>query len=810
MRTKNSRKFIVALTLAACVSPIAVAAQTSKAVYEDYSGVPKSLRNALESGDVYDNGYARKTRNPAISDYSRNLNAAKQVVYEESIPVITAETKVVVDENPAVVKTTTMHQQETFTRPGATVDKPEVLNSVFRDPYSGYTYSEAEAKDAGKLGMHALAQDAIVGASPTLPVRSIEIKRDKFYKEQEGKRYILDDDGSKFELKGQKVNIYDGSLLPEGYEVEKKPIKIPSYQLKGLYKEDSTNTKKNSKEYLKLNFLKKHLDKTPESYAFSHFQPFQLANEGDVFTFPDEASVTTPSEKLSRRPVTNNARRPANTDSNLTIDASNIKNTASSRSFEFVDEEAKPKTLKEKKSPSSLSKRQQKRPINPQSKVYDQQSTYMNPLSQNLEATSMEEVLAVAYKENPNLNSSREALKASDETIPQAFSGYLPRISANISNAYTKSENEDGDSGKFYPDTQSLDIQQSIFGGGETYYALKAAKNRVLAARNELRSVEQDFLLEGINAYIDLIFTKKVLILSENNENVLSQQLESAKERFIIGDATRTDVAQSEARLANAVSNRVIANGDYINAKSNYRRVFQMDPPENMLMPTALPEIPLNFDDAMSAAISVSPNINRAKYLLEASESEIDQRTSQLYPQLDLDADITRRDSVSGNSLFETNSESVSLNLTIPLYTQGTNFSRVREAENRKSQSRFEYQNALNQLRDRMQQSWQNLTVTASNIEATKASLVASEYALEGVKEEQKEGARTILDVLDAEQERFQSEISHARAIKDSVLAVYQLKSAMGELNPESLSLPVRSYNPEIHYNETKNKLFGF
>jgi len=226
-------------------------------------------------------------------------------------------------------------------------------------------------------------------------------------------------------------------------------------------------------------------------------------------------------------------------------------------------------------------------------------------------------------------------------------------------------------------------------------------------------------------------------------------------------------------------------------------------------MPTSIPKIPESFEKVLSVAISNNPELLRSKHLVDVRDAEIDTETSQLYPQLDINGSLSQRDTVQGASVVESNNDSILLNLTIPIYNRGNTYSNIREQKDRYTQSQFEYQSTLNNVKNEVIQSWQNLNTTASNIEATKASLVASEYALAGVREEQKEGARLILDVLDAEQERFQSEISHARAIKDSVLAIYQLKSVMGQLTPQSLALPIENYDPKKHYENTKNKFFG-
>jgi outer membrane protein len=422
---------------------------------------------------------------------------------------------------------------------------------------------------------------------------------------------------------------------------------------------------------------------------------------------------------------------------------------------------------------------------------------------------SMESLLADAYRDNPELNAARVAVKAADEALPQAFSGFLPSLSANYAKGYNNSGRSTTSKERFYPETKSLDASVSVFGGGETYYAVKAAENNISASRTNLKSIEQAFLQEAINAYIEVIFSAKVLKLSKNNENVLTQQLNATTQRYLIGDATRTDVAQSEARLANAVSDRVIAKGDYINAKSNFKRIFLIDPPAYLPMPGFLPKFPEKFDQALRVALDNNPDLLTTKFSLAENKNNEDVERSQLFPQVDVNGSLTERENVTGNSLVDSESESVTVNVSIPLYNSGLTYSRIREARDRKNEAYMNYQNTLNRVHDQLIQAWQDLTTTASNIEATKSSLVASEYALEGVREEQKEGVRSILDVLDAEQERFSAEVRHARAIKDSVLAVYNLKAVLGELTAEELKLPIRSYDPTDHYNNTRNKLIG-
>ncbi|MDX1949907.1 MAG: TolC family outer membrane protein, partial [Rickettsiales bacterium] len=422
----------------------------------------------------------------------------------------------------------------------------------------------------------------------------------------------------------------------------------------------------------------------------------------------------------------------------------------------------------------------------------------------------MEEYLGKAYIENPQLKALRSAIKASDEAMPQAISGFLPRVDVNLTESFTRSSDGNRSKENFTPSGQSLDVRQNLFAGMQSIYQIKSAKDRIISARYELRNEEQNFLRQAIETYVNLIFAKKVLTLNQKNEKVLSDQVTSTRDRFLIGDATRTDVAQSEARLANAVSSRISAENEFVNSKSQFRRVFLVDAPENLSMPTKLPAIPATLDDALNTAISNNPEIQRNLYAKNQRANEVEVQKSQLYPQLDLTGSIAQRESVNGNSIFSNEQESIGLNLRVPLYDSGVTFSRTREAKDRKNQSEFEYQNSVITTRDSVIRAWQALATATLNIEATKASILAAEYAIDGVRAEQKEGQRTVFDVLLAEQDRFNAEVAHARAIRDSILAVYNLKASVGQLNASELSLAVAEYNPEEHYEKTKLKFFGF
>jgi TolC family type I secretion outer membrane protein len=322
----------------------------------------------------------------------------------------------------------------------------------------------------------------------------------------------------------------------------------------------------------------------------------------------------------------------------------------------------------------------------------------------------MEDFLTEAYKSNPEINVARAQLKAVDESLPQAYAGFLPDLSYNLNNSYTKSKFQSSSISKdFYTNSNSLEVRQSLFGGGESYYAVKASLNKIDAAQNQLKEAEQKFFQEAITAYINAIFSSKIYNLSLKNEEILKKQVESTRQRYVAGDATKTDVAQSESRYASSRSATIQSFNDLTATKSNFRRVFGYEIPDNLQMPTQLPKMPENMNAAMQTAFKNNPQLNRVFSEKKQRDNEVEQVKSQLFPQVDLVGSKSERQSVSGLSLLSTDQDSVALNVTIPIYDGGTTYSRVREFQDRRREANFAYEGQKNTLRDNIVRAWRSI-----------------------------------------------------------------------------------------------------
>ena len=426
------------------------------------------------------------------------------------------------------------------------------------------------------------------------------------------------------------------------------------------------------------------------------------------------------------------------------------------------------------------------------------------------QAQSLEEALAAAYAGNPTLLSTRAGLRATDEGVPQALSGYRPSVSAEgtsgkssvFLNTRTTNKTQQPD-----PHSTSLSVTQPLYTGGQTQAAIGSAENSVLAGRATLSGVEQTVLLDAVRAYVNVFREQAVLELRINNEQVLKRQLEATSDRFQVGEITRTDVHQAEARLARATADRIQAEGDLVSSRATFQNVIGLAP-ENLSRPTMAPNLPGSAEESIQLAVEQNPNVVAAEFDERASQDDIRGVRGELLPSLDLTGSASR----SLNSSSEgTRNDSFSavVTLSVPLYQSGSVYSRLRAARQTASQRRREIATARRNATETAARAWETLQTSRARIDSFQAQITASEVALEGVQREAAVGSRTVLDVLDAEQELLDAKVNIVTAQRDETVAIFELKSAIGELTAAHLSLPVETYDSTKHYDEVRPKWFG-
>ncbi len=436
-----------------------------------------------------------------------------------------------------------------------------------------------------------------------------------------------------------------------------------------------------------------------------------------------------------------------------------------------------------------------------------------------LAAQTMEAALGRAYAGNPTLNAQRAQVRVTNENVPQALSGYRPRVtaSADIGASITETDTPfTATSRGVHTRTVTrlagrgagVQVDQNIFDSGKTRSSVSQAESQVLGARSTLRNTEQNVLLDAATSYMNVLRDTAILSLNRNNVEVLEEQLRQTRDRFQVGEVTRTDVAQSEARLSSARSQAILAESNLKTSIARFRQNVGIEPkqlapgrPVENLLPRSLPA-------ALNTALAGHPAIIAALHGVDAAELQVKVTEADLYPVLGVRGVVQQR---YDNSAFGDNRTSASVvgTLTIPIYEGGQVYSRTRQAKESAGQRRIEVDTQRDTVRAAVVSAWGAHDASKAQIIAAQAQVQAAETALAGVREEAKVGQRTTLDVLNAQQELVIARSTLVTAQRDRVVASYAVLSAVGRLSSETLKLKTETYDARKHYDQVKGLLWG-
>jgi TolC family type I secretion outer membrane protein len=422
-------------------------------------------------------------------------------------------------------------------------------------------------------------------------------------------------------------------------------------------------------------------------------------------------------------------------------------------------------------------------------------------------AQTLNEALALAYGGNPVLGAQRQQLLATDELMPQARSGYRPTVEISSDAGVEYSDTDESSSDTLTPASAALSIVEPLYRGGKTTAEIKRASSLIQSERARLFDVEQTVLLDAVTAYMDVVRDQAVLDLARNNEDVIGRQLEATRDRFEVGEVTRTDVAQAEARLASAVADRVRAEGDLISSRAAFQRVIGVGP-GTLENPTPLSGLPDGEADALRIAEAEHPAILAADFVEEAARHDIRIAEGDLLPEVRLRGSVEREyDSSAFNDRLDT--ASIRAEVSIPLYEAGFTHSVVRESKLRAAQRRLEASQTRLEVAEGVTRGWEQFVTAEAQIAAFNEAVRAAEIALDGLQREALVGSRTVLDVLDGEQELFEARVDLVRAQRDLVVATYTLQGAVGRLTAQALGLPVEPFDVENHYDRVRDAWWG-
>nr|AMR68969.1 channel protein TolC [Bradyrhizobium liaoningense] len=428
-------------------------------------------------------------------------------------------------------------------------------------------------------------------------------------------------------------------------------------------------------------------------------------------------------------------------------------------------------------------------------------------------AETMEGALVRAYQDNPQLNAQRAQVRVTDENVPQALSGYRPRVSLTASAGYQYQDilSAPGTgpiNGTTVPRSAAVTIQQSLYNGNQTANRVRGAEHQVSGAREGLRNLEQSVLFLAAQTYMDYLRDSATVEVNKSNVRVLEQTLKQTRDRFNVGEVTRTDVAQSEAQLAAGRTLEQQSEATLTATRATYRRVIGNDPvnlapgsPVDRLLPPSLAK-------AVELALIENPTVTAAMFGIDVAYMSVKINEGALLPTVTLQATAQQANeqTLIQNRAF---SASAVAQASWQLYAGGSEYSLIRQSKESLAQQRLTLDQTRDQARADTASAWGLLQASKAQVTSAQAQVTASEIALNGVREEAKAGQRTTLDVLNAQQALVNARINLVNAQHDRVVNSYRVLSTIGRLSPQVLGLRTTTYDPSVHYHQVRDSWAG-
>ncbi|GAB5489170.1 MAG: TolC family outer membrane protein [Parasphingorhabdus sp.] len=433
-------------------------------------------------------------------------------------------------------------------------------------------------------------------------------------------------------------------------------------------------------------------------------------------------------------------------------------------------------------------------------------------------ADTLRDALITAYESNPTMTGARAGQRALDETVPIAKADGLPSASGDFGFQENFLRSANSFTAPLRQSTAGGSVTVPIYAGGAVKNAVRAARTRVDAGQYDLRGTESSLFSNVVATYMDVIRDIAIVDLNRANVGVLAVNLEATSDRFEIGDLTRTDVAQSEARLEGAKGDLETARANLIRSKENYIALIGRTPAD-LKPPPPLPNLPKNPDEAAEIALASNPDLLASKERSRAAEYDIKRARAARKPRVEtyaqgryLNFHGTLGGAVAGATFVQEQSTAeAGIRATVPIYQGGRPSAQIRQAQARSSQA-YEQEilterNIIAQTRAAFS-SWR---ASERVIQSSERAVAAAALSLEGVRAENTVGNRTILDILNAEQELLNAQVQLVTARRNAYVAGFSLLAAMGRAEARDLGLDGGAlYDPEVNYNRVKNVIYDF
>ena len=435
-------------------------------------------------------------------------------------------------------------------------------------------------------------------------------------------------------------------------------------------------------------------------------------------------------------------------------------------------------------------------------------------------ALTLEQSLEHAYKNNNDYKKSIESFKEAIESFPQALGGFLPSINASI--GYSKDDISSLDEATkdqklSTPKTlkKSLQLQQNIFNGGENIASLKIAKFGFLIAKAQFEANERKFLLNAVETYLTALEVRENLRMQRENLNFYSKTVSSTRNKFNVGQATKTDIARAEAAYAKALSDEAALTAKKVQADMSFKQFFGIEA-KDIEWPSSPRDIGKNFDEFKKIILNTSPELKMAKAQMQATKAGVDRALSALLPKLNLvasvaDSELSSKPSFSSNPYQKSRDFTTTIRLDIPIFENGgAEYAKVRQTKAKARQAAWTLDEAKREVETSIYFEWERFFATQKQYKSTKDAVNAYKMVLESIKKEEVFGNKSILDVLEAKRDLSRAETDNLAARKAFLTISYNSKSLIGEFNATKLKLNVKSFNLDKEFKKTQFKLIGF
>ena len=435
-------------------------------------------------------------------------------------------------------------------------------------------------------------------------------------------------------------------------------------------------------------------------------------------------------------------------------------------------------------------------------------------------ADTIDAALVRAYQNNPQLNAQRASVRATDENVPQALSGYRPRVALTASAGYQYLDTlltsggtptaivRTDTHGANAPRSAGLTVTQTLFNGQQTANRTRAAESQVSGSREALRFLESSVLFAAATIYMDYLRDAAIVEVQRSNTRVLEQTLKQTRDRFNVGEVTRTDVAQSEAQLAAGKTQQLTAESNLTTTRANFRRIIGNDPVA--LAPGSPVDrySPGTLSGAVDLGLVENPNVTAAMFGIDVNYLQVKVNEGALLPTVTLQASVQQSNEQT-LAISRSFGASAIAQLSVPIYQGGAEYSLIRQSKETLATQRLVLEQTRDQTRANVVTAWGQLQAGKAQVASAQSQVTASEIALNGVREEAKAGQRTTLDVLNAQQALVNARVALVTAQHDRVVASYSVLNNVGRLSPQVLKLATTVYDPSVHYQQVRDSWYG-